>query len=49
MNKVLISTHKKYFFPKSEIYFPIHVGVINSLDCIDIAGDDTGINISNKN
>ena len=49
LNKILISAHKNYTFPKSTIYTPIQVGKINSSESIDAIGDETGINISSKN
>lgn len=49
MNNILISSHKNYAFPKNTIYIPIHVGKKNSSVYFDAMGDDTDINISNKN
>ena len=49
MNNILISAHKNYRFPNSELYTPIHVGKKNSSYHIDTIGDDTEINISHKN
>ncbi len=49
MNNILISSHKKYIFPESTLYTPIQVGKNNSAEFFDAMGDDTGINISNKN
>ncbi len=49
MNNILISSHKKYIFPESKLYIPIQVGKINNPAFFNVMGDDTGINISNKN
>lgn len=46
--KILIATHKKYQMPKSNFYFPIHVGKHDKKD-MGYIGDDTGENISYKN
>ncbi len=50
MNKVviLVATHKKYTFPASEIYVPIHVGRAGKPD-LGYLGDNTKDNISLKN
>lgn len=47
--KLLVATHKSYIFPKADCYMPIHVGKRNSKLDLDIQGDDTGENISDKN
>lgn len=49
LNKILISAHKNYIFPKNALYVPVQVGRINSSEHIGAIGDDTGINISTKN
>lgn len=49
MSNILISSHKNYAFPESKLYTPIQVGKINSPEFFNVIGDDTGINISNKN
>ena len=49
LNKILISAHKSYIFPKNALYVPVQVGRINSSEQIGAIGDDTGINISTKN
>lgn len=46
--KILVATHKKYDFPQSEIYLPVHVGKKGKED-LKYQGDDTGDNISEKN
>lgn len=46
--KVLVAAHKKYFMPKCKCYIPIHVGK-KGKESIGYVGDDTGINISEKN
>jgi hypothetical protein len=47
--KILVCTHKKSDFPKDDIYLPIQVGKsISDID-LDIQGDNTGDNISEKN
>lgn len=46
--KIIIATHKQYFMPNDNVYFPLQVGKeINQP--LDYSGDDTGENISNKN
>lgn len=46
--KILVATHKKYWFPEDDVYMPIQVGREgrSSLNYID---DNTGVNISGKN
>ena len=46
--KILVATHKKYWMPKDDIYFPIHVGREGKAD-LGYIGDNTGDNISAKN
>lgn len=45
---IIVATHKYYWMPKEEIYFPLHVGKTGK-DSIGLHGDDTGFNISYKN
>ena len=47
--KILVCCHKQDIFAKQEPYFPIHVGRALSQNNLDITGDDTGENISEKN
>ena len=46
--KILVATHKKYWMPKDDIYFPIHVGREGKAD-LGYIGDNMGDNISAKN
>lgn len=47
--KIIICCHKDDLKLSSDVYFPLHVGkAVSSLD-LDIQGDDTGDNISEKN
>lgn len=46
--KIIIATHKKYWMPEDGIYLPLHVGKSGKQD-IGYIGDDTGVNISEKN
>ncbi|WP_207670442.1 DUF4422 domain-containing protein [Clostridium perfringens] len=46
--KVLVATHKKYRMPKEQCYMPVHVGK-KGKESIGYIGDDTNINISEKN
>lgn len=46
--KILIATHKKYYFPNNDIYLPLHVGKEGKKD-FGLAGDNNGDNISLKN
>lgn len=48
-SKVIIATHKPYAFPENELYIPIHVGRALSTSDFGCLGDDTGVNISEKN
>lgn len=47
--EIFVATHKKYIFPKSPIYTPIHVGSSNNKLDLDIIRDCTGENISYLN
>lgn len=49
--KVLVAVHKKYVMPKDrQLYLPIHVGkALHPELKLNFTGDDTGVNISNKN
>lgn len=47
--KILIVTHKDFSFPKDEIYLPIQAGKCIAKNKLEIIGDDTGENISEKN
>lgn len=47
--KIFVCCHKKDFYIHSEIFQPIHVGKAISNEILQIPGDDTGNNISNKN
>lgn len=47
--KVLIATHLKAQFPKSDLFMPIHVGKALSDIDLGISGDNSGDNISEKN
>lgn len=47
--KILIATHKRYDFPESKIYQPVHVGKRLSQNDLGYSRDDTGKNISDKN
>lgn len=47
--KILVATHKSYWMPEDDIYYPIQVGcAVNGKD-LGYARDDTGDSISNKN
>lgn len=46
--KILVATHKEYWMPKDEVYFPLHVGKEGKQD-LGYVGDNTGENISAKN
>lgn len=47
--KILVATHKAYWMPDDEIYYPIQVGcAVNEKD-LGYARDDSGDNISSKN
>ncbi|MDM0818954.1 DUF4422 domain-containing protein [Clostridium perfringens] len=46
--KVLVATHKKYLMPSYKCYIPVHVGK-KGKESIGYIGDDTGVNISEKN
>lgn len=45
---IIVTTHKFYWMPKYEIYFPLHVGKKGKRS-IGFHGDDTGSNISERN
>lgn len=53
--KIIVATHKKYWMPEDELYYPIHVGAEGKID--DAGGplelgyvkDNSGDNISSKN
>ena len=45
---IIVATHKFYWMPKYEIYFPLHVGKKGKRS-IGFHGDDTGSNISERN
>lgn len=47
--KILVATHKDYFMPDDEIYYPVHVGKALAKHDFGFTGDDTGDNISSKN
>ena len=48
--KVIVATHKPYRMPKDKIYMPVQAGrEISSIVLDDMAGDNTGDNISKKN
>ncbi|MBN6064965.1 DUF4422 domain-containing protein [Aggregatibacter actinomycetemcomitans] len=47
--KILIATHKKYEFPNTSYYVPIHVGKNLTHIDLNILSDNTQDNISNKN
>ncbi|MFE8115170.1 DUF4422 domain-containing protein [Brenneria goodwinii] len=44
-----MATHKKYSFPKDNLYIPLHVGKKNSNILLNYIGDDTGDSISELN
>lgn len=46
--KIIIATHKKYVLPKSNLYFPLHVGAYGK-ENLGYERDDTGDNISSLN
>ena len=46
--KILVATHKAYWMPEDNVYFPLHVGREGKQD-LGFAGDNTGDNISSKN
>lgn len=47
---VAVATHKPYQMPNDPMYMPLHVGAALHPDiCVDMTGDDTGDNISNRN
>ena len=47
--KILVATHKRYHMPIDGIYVPIRVGNTIAKDDFGYMGDDSGINISEKN
>jgi hypothetical protein len=47
--EVIVATHKAYEFPKEKSYVPMQVGAKNSNLNLNIARDDVGDNISDKN
>ena len=47
--EIIVATHKAYEYPKGEAYLPLHVGAKVSDKKLEIARDDTGDNISEKN
>ena len=47
--KILVCCHTNDIYKSDEQYFPIHVGKEISDKTIDIQGDNTGDNISDKN
>lgn len=46
--KIIVATHKKYWMPEDNMYLPVHVGHAGKED-LGYTGDDTGVNISEKN
>ncbi len=46
--KILVATHKKYWMPEDDVYFPLYVGREGKQD-LGFTGDNTGDNISLKN
>ena len=47
--EIIVATHKAYEYPKGDAYLPLHVGAKISDKKLEIARDDTGDNISDKN
>lgn len=48
--KIIVATHKEYQMPQDKMYLPLQAGrSISSNQLSDIAGDNTGDNISAKN
>lgn len=47
--KILVATHKEYWMPDDEIYYPIQVGCALDSKDLGYAKDDSGDNISIKN
>lgn len=47
--KILVATHKTYWMPEDEIYYPIQVGCAINGNNLGYARDDSGDNISSKN
>lgn len=47
--KMFVVCHKPYDVPSNDVYIPIHVGKAISSVSMDMIGDDTGDNISEKN
>lgn len=46
---IMVAAHKKYEFPLDSGYLPVQVGRALAKEKLDIAGDDTGENISHLN
>lgn len=46
--KILVATHKTYWMPDEDVYFPLHVGREGKAD-LGYVGDNSGDNISSKN
>lgn len=47
--KILIATHKDYVYPQDNMYYPIQLGVEQSIKKFNILLDNKDINISSKN
>ncbi len=47
--KIIVATHKAYWMPEDEIYFPVHVGAEGKDIDLGFVKDNTGDNISAKN
>lgn len=47
--KILVATHKPYWMPEDDVYFPIQVGRAIASQTLPYTGDDTGEHISEKN
>lgn len=47
--QIAVATHKRYRMPEQPCYFPLHVGRRRNGSLKGYAGDDTGVNISEKN
>ena len=47
--EIIVATHKKYDYPKDKSYIPLQVGAKIANTDLNIARDDTGDNISQKN
>lgn len=47
--KIFIACHKPYDVPSNDVYTPIHVGKATSTISMNMIGDNTGENISDKN